>query len=121
MIAYKGEARPLPDPSLIRPHEHKETTMSKPQTEAERKAKLDDTMRRFEERMATTEEKKRPKRSRRDVLDAAIDAVQTQLGKERAAMDQQFRMASQQLAQKETVEGLEWLVVDLKRIRDEEG
>jgi pyridoxine/pyridoxamine 5'-phosphate oxidase len=94
--------------------------MAQPQTETERKAKLDDTMRRFEERMAANEEKSRPKRSRQEVLNAAIDAVQEQLVKEREALQKRFHMAAQEHAQRETVESLEWLVVDLKRIRDEE-
>lgn len=88
-------------------------------TPEERQAKLDETLARFHARQTETEEKKRPKRSREEVLHAAIDAVQAQLEKARKALQGPFHMASQQLAQKEEVESLEWLVVDLKRIRDE--
>lgn len=85
----------------------------------ERQAKLDEQTRRFEERMALDEEKNRPKRSRSEVLDAAVGAVKEQLASERAKLEGRFSMAAQEKAQKEKVSDLEWLVTDLERLRDE--
>lgn len=78
---------------------------------------LDARLKRFEERMAEDEERTRPKRSRAEVLDAAIEAVQEQVASESVKLGGHFRMAAQQQAQKERVRDLEWLVHDLQDLK----
>lgn len=80
---------------------------------------LDERLKRFEERMAEDEEKTRPKRTRGEILDAAIEAVQEQVAAESVKLGGHFRMAAQQQAQKERVRDLEWLVHDLKDLKAE--
>jgi hypothetical protein len=79
--------------------------------------KADEAMARFEARMADHEKRTRPKRTRDEVLDEAINAVELQLKDERAKLDRRFSMAAQEQAQRETVQDLEWLVHDLHDLR----
>lgn len=78
---------------------------------------IDEAVKRFEERMADHEERTRPKRTRDEVIDAAIGAVDLKLEAERSRLDGRFRMAAQEQAQREVVQDLEWLVEDLKDLR----
>jgi uncharacterized protein involved in exopolysaccharide biosynthesis len=88
-----------------------ETTASKVPSDLEARLK------RFEERVADDEERTRPKRSRDEILDAAIEAVNGQIATESVKLGGLFRMAAQEQAQKETVRDLEWLVQDLQDLR----
>lgn len=79
--------------------------------------RADAAMARFEERMSDHEERTRPKRTRDQVLDEAITAVQRQISDEQAKLDGRFRMAAQEQAQREKVRDLEWLLEDLRDLR----
>lgn len=78
---------------------------------------LDERLKRFEERMAEDEERTRPKRTRSEILDSAIEAVREQIATESVKLGGRFRMAAQEQAQKERVRDLEWLVQDLEDLR----
>ena len=78
---------------------------------------LEARLKRFEERVADDEERTRPKRTRNEIIEAAIEAVSGQIATESVKLGGHFRMAAQEQAQKETVRDLEWLVQDLKDLR----
>jgi translation initiation factor 2 alpha subunit (eIF-2alpha) len=78
---------------------------------------LEDRLKRFEERMGEDEERTRPKRTRNEVLDAAIEAVNEQIATESVKLGGHFRLEAQKQAQKEKVRDLEWLVQDLNDLR----
>lgn len=81
---------------------------------------LDERLKRFEQRMADEEVRTRPKRTRVEILDAAIEAVREQVATESVKLGGHFRMAAQQQAQRERVEDLEWLVRDLEDLKAEQ-
>lgn len=91
--------------------------MSNTETTKSAEKRADDAFARFEERMAVHEEQTRPKRSREEVIDAALLAVRLQLDGERKKLDAHFHMAAQEQAQRERVQDLEWLIEDLKNLR----
>ena len=81
---------------------------------------LDARLARFEERMSDEEERTRPKRTRTEILDAAIEAVRGQVAAESVKLGGRFRMAAQEQAQRETVRELEWLVQDIEGLKGTE-
>lgn len=77
---------------------------------------LDEQVRRFEERTA------RPTRTKNETLDTAVKVVSESLARAQEHLSNGgFRMESQRVAAREGVEELEYLVADLKDLKEDDA
>lgn len=81
----------------------------------------DEAMARFEARMADNkahDERNRPERDREQTIEAAMANIKGQIEVEERRLEAGgFKMASQELAQQETIRDLRWLLEDVSKLR----